>query len=277
MKPENLSDIITVAIAELPVTLDLKGCLGITRARILEYYREFIVPPQRAEFSVRLYTEPGPEYLTTQGVTTWQIRTTESNGRIEFVSFFEKGWADRATGKAELALRSQGDPENFLRVLYAWLSLEQNGLLLHACGVISNQKGYVFLGPSGSGKTTTARLSLDRTVLSDDLVIIKKHNLTYRLYGVPFRGDFVEAPRTNASADLYALFTLAKDTAHFIEPLSLPEAVARLVSCVPFVMAQPSAARRVSKFCADLAMQVQVQALHFRRDPGFWEVIDGFH
>jgi hypothetical protein len=243
--------------------------------RIAEHYAEFNVPIQMAEFSIHIQVKPGPEYLPLNVEKTWRIQTTESDGRIEFESFFEKGWADRTTGQGELTLRAQGDPENFLRVLYAWLCLKEHGLLLHACGVISQGRGYVFFGPSGSGKTTTANLSLDRTVLSDDLVIIKKHNGTYRLYGVPFRGDLIEAPRNNASAELRGLFTLVKDTGHFTAPLALQEAIARLASCVPFVMAQPSAARRVSEICIDLASQVRVQALHFSRNSDFWEVIDG--
>jgi hypothetical protein len=132
----------------------------------------------------------------------------------------------------------------------------------------------VFFGPSGSGKTTTARLSSAHTILSDDLVIIKKVAHQYRVFGVPFRGDLPEAPRTNASAELRGLFAIVKDTRHFLAPLALPEAVARLAQCVPFVMAQPETARRVTDICADLAARVPVRALHFRRDDGFWEIID---
>jgi hypothetical protein len=276
MNLSSFNDVFTVSIADLPVMLDLTQCDSSTRSRIAEHYNEFIVPSEPAEFSIRVRIEPGSPFIQPTAASTWQVKTIESNGRIEFESFFETGWADRTTGEGELVLRAEGEPENFLRVLYAWLSLKHDGLLLHACGVISKEKGYVFFGASGSGKTTTARFSLDRTVLSDDLVIIKKQDGIFRLYGVPFRGDFIEAPRSNASADLRGLFTLTKDSKHFLAPVELQEAIARLASCVPFVMAQPSAARRVSEICIDLATHVQVQSLHFRRDPGFWEVIDGF-
>jgi hypothetical protein len=227
--------------------------------------------------SIRIRTEPGPEFIRLNVSPTWQILTNERDGLIQFESYYEKGWVDRQKGLGELVMRPQGDPENYLRVLFAWMCLEQDGLLLHAGGVISNGKGYVFFGASGSGKTTIARLSLDRTILSDDLVIVKKKGPIFRLYGVPFRGDFPEAPRHNASADLRGLYTLVKDSRHYLEPVGLQEAVARLTACVPFVMVQPGAAQRVSELCIELAKQVQVQSLHFRADPGFWEVIDGFH
>lgn len=271
------SDRFTVRIADLSVSLDLAGCDHATQARLFDRYAAFVVPALHAGLSIRVRTEPGPEFVPLSIATTWQIRTDEHNGLIRFESYDEKGWVDRIKGQGELVMRPQGDPENYLRVLFSWMCLEQQGLLLHACGVISNGKGFVFFGPSGSGKTTVARLSLDRTVLSDDLVIIKKSGSVFRLYGVPFRGDFPEAPRHNASAGLHGIYVLVKDRQHYLTPVLLPEAIARLTACVPFVMAQPGVAQRVSETCLAVATQVQVQALHFRIDPGFWEVIDGFH
>ena len=269
------TDSFTVNIAEMPVTLVLAECDDATRARILDRYSAFAATHAAAMLSIRLRVEPGAAFIPIGNSPYWQIRTAERDGRIEFESYFERGWADRISGEGELLLRPEGDAENYLRVLYAWLCLEQPGLVLHASGIISNGKGYVFFGASGSGKTTVSRLSLDRTVLSDDLVIVKKHNGVYRLYGVPFRGDFPEAPRHNASADLRGLFTLVKDTDHFVAPMEITEAAARLASCAPFVMAQAQSAQRVLRICADLAAQIPVRALHFRRDAGFWEVIDG--
>jgi hypothetical protein len=271
-----LSDRFTIRIADFSVSLDLTGCDQTTLAQVTDRYAAFIAPSESAALSIRIRTEPGPEYIPLDISPTWQILTFEHAGLIQFKSYFEDGWVDRRRGQGELVLRPQGDPENYLRVLFAWMCLEQQGLLLHASGVISNGNGHVFFGASGSGKTTVARLSLDRTVLSDDLVIIKKKGPVFRLYGVPFRGDFPEAPRHNASADLRGLYALVKDSQHYVSPLQLQEAVARLTACVPFVMAQPAAAQRASEICFELATQVQVQSLHFRTDPGFWEVIDGF-
>lgn len=267
---------LTVQIADLPVTFELGGCDPATRTRLRERYDAFIVPLQPAALAVRVRVEAGPAYIPLGSTTTWQVRTTGRNGRTEFESFHEKGWADRATRRGELVMRPQGDPENFLRVLYAWLCLEQGGLLLHASGVIARDRGYVFCGPSGSGKTTVSGLSLDRVVLSDDLVIIRKRGEAYRLYGVPFRGELAGTPQHNTSAALRAVFTLVKDTYHHVASLNQSEATARLVACAPFVTCQAASAQRVTKICSDLATQITVRELHFRRDPGFWEVIDGF-
>ncbi len=266
--------LLTIGIADIPVQLEF-NCADATRAQIVERYAPFVIPSQPPRLTIRVSEAPGDPFIPLRNDgSAWEIRTRAENGRIDFESYFEKGEVDRAAARGEVVLRPDGDPENFLRVVYAWLVLEQSGLLLHAAGVISNGKGYVFFGHSESGKTATARLSLDRTVLSDDLVIIKKRGERFWLYGVPFRGDFPEAPRVNADAELAGLFALVKDSEHRIVYLPLSVAVARLAACVPFVMTQSAQTARVVAVCAALAAQVPVRALHFRKDAGFWEVID---
>lgn len=265
---------LTLSIADWRVSLLLGECDAATRAQILARYVAFMVPFDPNALTVRVRSEPGDLFIPFEKYGVWQIRTTMQNGLIHFESHAEKGWVDRTARRGEVILRPRGNIENYLRVLYAWLALDHHSLLLHACGIIRDGKGYVFFGPSGSGKTTTATLSAAYTILSDDLVIIKQVEGTYHACGVPFRGDLPEAPRTNATAELYGLFMLVKDTHHFLAPLALPDAVTQLVRCVPFVMLQPENARRVTDVCLDLATRVPVRALHFRRDAGFWDVID---
>lgn len=270
----NVTTHLTLSIADWRVSLLLDECDAAARTQILARYAAFIVPFDPSTPTVRVRSEPGELFIPFEKYGVWQIRTTTQNGVIHFESHAEKGWMDRTTGRGELILRPRGLIENYLRVLYAWLALDHDSLLLHACGIIRDGKGYVFFGPSGSGKTTTATLSAAYTILSDDLVIIKQVAGTYHACGVPFRGDMPEAPRTNASAPLHGLFTLVKDTEHYLAPLALPDAVVQLVRCVPFVMTQPENARRVTQICLDLATRVPVRAMHFRRDAGFWDVID---
>lgn len=268
------ADQLTISIADLPITLQLDQLDVATRTKIVEHYGDFIVPSAQAHYWVKVRVEPGAEFIPFGFSMAWQIRTTRQNDRIDFESHCEKGWVDGATRRGELVIRPRGgDIENFLRVLYAWLCLENNAVLLHACGIIRHQRGYVFFGPSGSGKTTTARLSINDTILSDDLIIIKKNRGRFLGYGTPFRGDLPEAPRTNQSAELAGVFALTKDTRHYLAPLASSEAVARLVQCVPFVMQQPQSVLQVMELCRDLVTLVPVRMLHFRRDAGFWELI----
>jgi len=268
-----MNDPLTISIADWLITLQLDECDEAMRARIRKWYAAFIVPTRSDAMSIRVDIEPGQEFIPFVKGGVWQIRTTIQNGRTEFESHLEKGWFDRQAGQGRVVVRPTGDIENYLRVLYALFCVESRSLLLHSCGVIRDERGYVFFGPSGSGKTTTTRLSSQYTILSDDLVIIKKVADRFRVFGVPFRGELPEAPRSNAVADLVGLFSLVKDSRHFLAPIALPEAVAQLARCVPFVMAQPENARCVTDTCIDLATQVPVRAMHFEKNEGFWEMI----
>jgi ABC-type cobalamin/Fe3+-siderophores transport system ATPase subunit len=171
-------------------------------------------------------------------------------------------------------MASHASVENFLRVLCAHLGLERNAVLVHASGVVKHGQGFVFFGPSGSGKTTTARLSASHTILSDDMVLLKRVNGGVRAYGVPFRGDLPETPRSNVNVELAGLFCLRQDEQHFVAPLERPRALAKLVSCVPFVMTSPEMSQRVMALCDDMVAHVPTRELHFRRDSGFWTVVE---
>ncbi len=268
---------LTIRIADIVVTLDVSACDPAVAKSFAQYYAAFTIPPEPPAVLVRLRSEPGPDYIPVNLASTWVVRTTHQDGYISFESYKEKGWADLRIGQGELILREHGDPENYLRVLYAWLCLQHNSLLIHASGVVRDQRGYVFFGASGSGKTTITRLSDDGAtlILSDDLVIVKKRGETFWACGVPFRGEMMEAPRTNADAPLVGLFTLVKASAHRIEPVPTAEAVGRLAACIPFVMAQAANAARVVQVSQDLVAHVPMQRLYFRKDAGLWEVIRG--
>ena len=47
-----------------------------------------------------------------------------------------------------------------------------------------------------------------------------------------------------------------------------------LVQSLPFVTDRPEAASRVLDVASDLAEAVPVRRLHFRKDPGFWRLLE---
>jgi hypothetical protein len=262
---------IKIDIADICVGLKLDDT-KVTQ-QISDRYADFLSTDGTPEVMVHIEVREGVQFVPL-GPGLYVINSSFQDGRLTFESYFEAGSVDMATGQGELLMAPNSSIENFLRVLYSWRCIYEDALLVHSAGVIKDGKAFVFFGPSRSGKTTITCLSLDHTVLSDDLVIIKKRNGAYKVYGVPFRGDMPEAPRTNARANLYGLFRLKKDTRHFTKPLGHSQAVAELISCVPFVMEDPIMSQRVIDICTDLVASVPVKELHFRRDKGFWRVID---
>lgn len=264
---------VRLKIADMLVALDLAD--AGKRAAVCERYREFLVTEGEPQVMIHVKVQPGARFVPMQA-GPWVIELDDERGRLRYRSHFDAGWMEIERGRAFLEMAPEADVENFLRVLYAQLCLRAGGLLLHAAGVVRDEAGFVFFGPSGSGKTTVARLSLKETVLSDDLVIVKLLGDKVRVYGVPFRGDFPEAPRVNRSAELRGLFTLIKAPGHSVAAVAGPEAIARLLACVPFVMTDAMRAARVMQIGRQLIGRVPVRALHFRLDSGFWgKIHDG--
>ena len=244
-------------------------------ARIRRRYAAFLTPPTTTvAATISLTIEPGARFVEIKP-GSWIIETAAVDGVVNFTSYLEKGSFDLASRHGVLTMAPEAHVENYLRVVYAHLCLNANSLLLHAAGVIREGLGYVFFGPSGAGKTTTSRLAAATAdVLSDDLVILREHEDGYHLYGVPFKGELSDAPRANQTAPLQAIFRLRQDRRHAIQPLPRIVATAELAGAAPFVNNDKSLADQLLGVCHHLANAVPVQTLHFRRDDGFWQVID---
>jgi hypothetical protein len=78
------------------------------------------------------------------------------------------------------------------RVLFVNIVGHGLGIMLHACGIALDGKGYVFAGPSDAGKTTLSRLWAEyshATVLGDECLILRQHQGQFWVYGTPWVGE----------------------------------------------------------------------------------------
>jgi hypothetical protein len=65
------------------------------------------------------------------------------------------------------------------------------GLLVHACGINDNGKGYLFPASPDFGKTTMALLWKDKaTVLNDERVVLRIRDNCLWICGTPWHGDY---------------------------------------------------------------------------------------
>ena len=81
--------------------------------------------------------------------------------------------------------------------------------LLHACGMVIQNQGLVFVGHSEAGKTTTARMLKDQgDLLCDDRIIIRRWPEGFRVHGTWSHGEIAEV--SSGSAPLRAVFLLEK-------------------------------------------------------------------
>lgn len=227
------------------------------------------------EATIDLHLVTNGEYFVPPTPGPWVIESTYTNEHLTYRSYLEKGEVDWTTKQGHLHLHANAHVENFLRVVYAWLSFVNGGILLHSAGVIHNEHGYALFGPSGAGKSTTARLSADSSeILSDDLVIIRIDNGHSQIYGVPFKGDFSDAPRANQNAPLRAIFRLRQGDVHAIEPLAKITGIAELAASAPFIARERHLSQQLLTVCTKIAQMTPMYQLHFKRDSGFWQVID---
>ena len=76
-------------------------------------------------------------------------------------------------------------------ILMICLLAQERGLMMHACGVDDNGRGYLFAGNSTHGKSTMARLWQDEAlILNDDRIVLRYHEGRFWMYGTPWHGDY---------------------------------------------------------------------------------------
>ncbi len=269
------ADHIIIDIANLAVSIIVED--DSMADRIRKSYHDFINPQATPILNITIIVKPGARYIESNP-GYWIIDSKFTADHLTYKSYEEYGELDLVNGVGYLEIAPEAYIENYLRVIYAWLCLTHGSLLLHSSGVVRNSEGYVFFGPSGAGKTTTSRLaSRQATVLSDDLVIIRQIEDAYYLFGVPFKGELSDAPRANQSAPLKGIFRLRQDVRHYIEPMSRIIAVAELAAASPFINNIALLNGKLISLCNRIVKAVPIQQLHFRRDDGFWKVIDEYY
>ena len=172
-------------------------------------------------------------------------------------------------------------PRVFEQVLYqAYYSAQavrgREDLLIHSAGVIVDGSGYLFVGASGRGKSTVAELSAHYLVINDEINCIEYREDGPHLAASPFNGFF--KPKTEATAPLRGIFTLAHGTAHEVLDIGTAEAVSAIAAqIVPPVGLEQAVPRDIRMLMIDRAMRLcsgaPVRRLEFTPDAGFWDVI----
>lgn len=193
---------------------------------------------------------------------------------LSVASYDFRGEAELGCGEGHLRIAGEAAfnaLQNYLRVVTAALALRHESLALHACGILEQGRGFVFFGPSGAGKSTIAQLSRPRTVLSDDLVVVRLGE--GMVYGTPFFGEAGGWAAPWERAPVGGLFSLAKDERDYLEPLPGALAVAALAAAVPFLAGQPTFVGEVLRLCHKLAALCPVRRLHFGKSAAFWGLL----
>ena len=194
------------------------------------------------------------ETTTDWACETWRLRRTAS-GRsfLEIHTLPHGAWvgvaeadpeftranlrpvAGRLGAPSALALNYPSD-----QALLTNRLLRLGAVVLHACGVVVEGRGYVFCGRSGIGKTTMARLWRDRgaTLLNDDRIILRVIDGEVRLFSSPWHGE--ERMVKAGNVPLAGFFHLTQAPEHRITRIGGALSGARLVATAiaPFYAAE---------------------------------------
>lgn len=158
---------------------------------------------------------------------------------------------------------------------------EREAFLFHGCGVVAREKGYLFTGPSGAGKTTVAKLAGRRTVLNDEVVLLRNGEGEFWLSGTPLLGRLNK--KANGWHRLRAVLMLAHGEEVRLRSLSRGEAyqqfLVQLFGTAPLL--PPWVAREGllflearADFSASAVRAVPMYELHFKPDDSFWPLVE---
>ena len=149
------------------------------------------------------------------------------------------------------------------------------GAEVHSCGVVDlSGEGYLFIGQSGAGKTTTARLWQKRNgvkVLSDDRIILRKHNDGILMHGTPWHGEAdISCP---SQARLAKVFFLRRGEKNELASVGRAQAAARLLACSFPPFHSPTGLDFTLSFFEEVANSVDCCELRFAPDDGAVEFV----
>lgn len=162
--------------------------------------------------------------------------------------------------------------ELFLRVVTAIRIFSLGGLMLHAAGIVKDQKSYIFTGYSGTGKTTVCRLSDGYKILNDDLVILTPGESGWQISATPFTNPTQVRPGSG-TAPLHKILFLRQDKNHHLEDIPNSMALAELLTHIPVISHSPFHTSSLVNRCREIIQKTKVHELHFLPDGGFWKLL----
>jgi len=160
------------------------------------------------------------------------------------------------------------------QLLLMYILSRRDGIIIHAAGIILNERGYIFAGKSGAGKSTLSKefvLRNNSEVLSDDRIVVRKINNLFQAYGTPWQGEAEMA--MNKGVPLSGIFFLSHGSYNRIEEIKPQEALEKLLPVVSIPWYDKEVMISILTFCGDIISNIPVYELFFKPDR---EIIDVF-
>ena len=159
---------------------------------------------------------------------------------------------------------------NLLRAAIAWRLPDRGGAMLHAAGLVLDERAVLLVGSEGSGKSTWARAGerAGAHVISDDVVLVDGAAAGFEVLGAPLRSDH-RGPQRPGRWPLAALLFAEHGAPPRLRPASRLLTRARLASNLPFLAEGLESDPRVAAVLERLVARAPAAELRFAPDPSF--------
>jgi hypothetical protein len=170
-------------------------------------------------------------------------------------------------------------PDNFplqdldIMLVVNWLATFGE-LLLHASGVVLDEKGYAFIGPAGEGKSTLAAKFADEhnaLVLGEDNLILRHRHGRYWIYGTPWHQS--PAMCSPLGAPLEKVFFLDKWAGFKVEALTPMDGITRILQTGFIPYYRPDLMPKIFDNLSILGGKVPFYRLSYPLGSDPWELI----
>ena len=157
-------------------------------------------------------------------------------------------------GRARI-VRGLSPLDSLLRIALSFELAKRGGFLCHSAAV----DGWLFPGVSGAGKSTLGRSVPKKRLLADELVGV----VGTRLWGTPFRGDFLPG-KNPVSRPLEAILLLDRHSRpRGVRPVGKATALMHLLQCVLYFGDDPRSGKRLLAAARRCVMRAQTFALSY--------------
>ena len=162
------------------------------------------------------------------------------------------------------------------QLLLMFALAQRRGALIHSSGVEFNGRGFIFPGRSGAGKSTLSRILVSKghEVLSDDRMVVRRIDNSFRIFGTPWSGEAGIARNRNLPLD--CIFFIRHGTGHALKKIKPVEAVERLMPVTSIPWFDQKIVLSILSFCEDLASHVPAYELSFTPDMGVVGLFEEF-
>ncbi len=202
------------------------------------------------------------------------VERTEDGSVRAYAGTYDGTWDGSLRADVSIFVEPVAFPfEGFLLGVLPDILLSREACFLHASGLVSGSHAYLFTGPSGSGKTTVVENSPEHTVLSDELVVVRRHDDgCIWAWGTPFFGSWGK-PGTPVAAPVAWIHFLSKAQENRLEPLSARESFRRLCGVICYKKSNTAVTERLLALADQMVPLCRL--LHSYPGPAIWPLVEG--